>query len=80
METENNAGFHTVSPGGNVTLFCDSDDAMFISWIRDGVNIAIGTNLTIVGVVEDEIYSCRIWGTGCNVELSSGVAVDPFGD
>ena len=79
METDNNAGFHTVSPEGNVTLFCDSDDALFVSWIRDDVNIANGTTLTIVGVVESEFYSCRVWGPDCNIQLSSSVAVKPFG-
>ena len=81
METDNNAGFHTVFPEGNITLTCDSDDAISVSWIRasDDVNVANGTTLTIVGVVGTEIYSCRVWGPDCNVQLSSSVAVEPFG-
>ena len=79
MKTDNNAGLHIVRPEGNVTLFCDSDEAIFVSWIRNDVNIANGTTLTIVGVVETEIYSCRVWGPDCNVQLSSSVAVESFG-
>ena len=81
MKTDNNAGFHTVFPEGNITLTCDSDDAISVSWIRtsDDVNVANGTTLTIVGVVGTEIYSCRVWGPDCNVQLSSSVAVEPFG-
>ena len=79
METEDNAGFYYVYPESNVTLFCDSNDAIFVSWIRDDVNIANGTNLTIVGVVENDFYSCRIWGSDCNMELTSSVIVKPFG-
>ena len=79
METEDNAGIQRVYPESNVTLFCDSDDAIFVSWIRDDVNIANGTNLTIVGVAENEIYSCRIWGPQCNMQLAFNVTVIPFG-
>ena len=81
METDNNVGFHTVFPEGNITLTCDSDDAISVSWIRasDDVNVANGTTLTIVGVVGTEIYSCRVWGPDCNVQLSSSVAPKSFG-
>ena len=78
METEDNAGFWYVTFGSNVTMFCDSDDAIFVSWMRDGVNIANGNNFAIIGVSENNNYSCRIWGPECNMELSSSVNIKPF--
>ena len=79
METEDNAGDHKVSPEGTVTLFCDSDDAIFVSWIQNDLNIANGTTLTIVGVVQDEVYFCRVWGPDCNRQLIYRITVVPFG-
>ena len=79
MQTEDNAEDHSVPPEGNVTLFCDSEDAIFISWIHNAVNIANGTNLTVVEVVQDEIYFCRVWGSSCNMQLEYTIAVVPFG-
>ena len=79
METEDNAGDHKVSPEGSVTLLCDSDDAIFVSWIQNDVNIANGTKLTLAGVVQDELYFCRVWGPRCNRQLAYRVIVVPFG-
>ena len=78
METNDNAGFYYVFPESNVTLTCDSDDAIFVSWVLDDVNIKNGTNLTIVGVVTNEVYACRIWGPDCNVEITTSVLVKTF--
>ena len=79
METEDNNRFYYGPPESNVTLTCDSEDAIFISWIQNDVNIANGTNLTILGVVEDEFYYCRVWGPRCNMQLTYSVRVKPFG-
>ena len=79
METEGNDGDHSVPPEGSITLTCDSEDSIFVSWIQNYVNIANGTNLTIVGVVEDQMYFCRVWGPDCHRQLRYMVTVVPFG-
>ena len=79
METEGNDRSHKVSPEDSITLACDSEDAIFITWIQNDVNVANGTTLTIVGVVQDEVYFCRVWGPDCNRQLEYRITVVPFG-
>ena len=80
METDDNAGSYLCVSRGQCDVGSVTQMTQYLfPGLRDDVNIANGTNLTIVGVVENDFYSCRIWGPDCNVELPTSVNVRPFG-